>query len=214
MRIAVAMLYHKNHIKQKDIVKKYYENLGLEVIDKECDFMSMLEHDARNRFFATYTATDWFLILDSDEILLAEDIDKLKKLMEDKDNNIICSTIIDYLGIDRIVPQRNHMPCIAVRNPVKYDLKYQFDDKRCLFNCDIYKCSNITLHHLGYIGDLQPKINSYMNRRIFSEVAVVKRVMNSKGEYYKAPIVVNNIIKQIVEGQCQRQSVLLSFAPL
>jgi len=204
MDIKIAMLYSKAHTRQKDIVKAYYEKLGLEVIAKECDFMSMLEHDCRNRFFATYTATDWFLIIDSDEILLAEDIDKLNKLMEDKNNNIICSTIIDYLDIDRIVPQRGHLPCIAVRNPVKYGLKYQFDDKRCLFNCDVLKSYDITLHHLGYIGDLQPKINAYMNRKIFSEVAVVKRVANSKGEYYKAPKVVNDIIKQMIEGRCQQ----------
>jgi hypothetical protein len=191
------MLFKFAHTHQKEIVKRYYNSIGLEVMDRECDFLVTKEEDARNSYFDS--DADWLLTLDSDEILLKEDIDKLKDTIDKNEHSIFRCNIIDYVGVDKIIEKRTHTPVICVKNPVKYKLKYRFTDKRCLFDCDREMTTlDITLHHLGYLGNCQEKINTYMERKEFAEVAVVKRIVKAKGEYYKAPDIVNEIIVKIM----------------
>lgn len=152
MKIAAVTLYHPTQKKQADIFSAYYKKF-VDTYAMEADFTLLPAHEWRNKIMAMYPDYDYYLTLDSDEIIISDDMRHIMSFIEGHKPKCVLVPIHDYLSASEIAPVRSHKPVIVLRKGET------FNDDRCT-NAEKMACK-ITLHHLGYLFNLPWKKDFY-----------------------------------------------------
>lgn len=196
INFVICNTYHKDHLKQADVVNSYYKRLGYVVDSFPVNFIITPEHECRNSFFERNPEADYIIYLDTDEVLLLNDLQTLTKALETNKDVYKCQ-ITDYIGKDSIVSERIHRPIVAVINRVKHNKKVKFKYNRNVSGCESYEEIPISIHHLGYLINPAWKLKNYRERNEFHEIGVVESVIKQNGIKVNVPIEVATIIKEL-----------------
>lgn len=175
----IGMLFHPAHDFQVSVVSKYYEDLGYRVRKIEADFHKKPEHEYRNDFFTMHPTEDYILHIDSDEIILPNDMKTLvSSLLGD---NVYRTSIIDYHEEMRVIdPLRPHKPIVAVKKGTKF-----FHNRNTE---EFGKVLPISIHHLGYLPRIMDwKIQNYLKRNEIHELGNCALIRNSATASYDTP---------------------------
>jgi hypothetical protein len=187
MKFATVMVYHKQHERQAKIMSAYYEKF-MDTYAMEADFTVMPAHEWRNKAMAMYPDYDYYLTLDSDEVLTADDIYSLSSVIEGHKPEVVLCKLWDYLSTNEIAPVRTHKPIIAIKKGKT------FNDDRCA-NAAKLECK-IILHHLGYLFNLPWKKDFYEKHNLLEKKKMMC-IIEGKRQIVETPSEVKEAICQL-----------------
>jgi hypothetical protein len=175
----IGMLYHPAHREQAEVVSTYYQKHGYMVYTREADFKVKPEHECRNEFFALHPEMQFMLVIDSDEIILPADMEKIISAV--KENHIVRANIIDYVEEQCVIdPLRPHKPVVAVQRGVEFYNNRNVEGKGIVLD--------VNVHHLGYLSSvLDWKIRNYIARNELHELGNCQMIRNSDYQVYDTP---------------------------
>ena len=145
MKICFNILYHHTQLIIARKTEQYYSKWG-QVLLRESDFLKEPEHICRNTMLENSPSCDYVFILDLDEIITNDDMEKIIDGLEKKPRRdmVMAREIVDYASPTSAYTGRGHTPIIAVSPGVR------FYDARCAHGSSSY-VMDVKIHHISYI---------------------------------------------------------------